>query len=191
MQLELADSFLDDDMELTTLPALDPVTGEIYAINATALALLSPEEQNEIIYQAPFLIQKIQEQTNGTMDAGLFSKIRDKVKSFVTKFKGAAAGGIIGSRLGPGGAIIGGLIGSLIQRRRERRAAQMLPPEPPEVEQAAAEQEAAVMSPADPKFGLNIQVEPDPKPFWARPGVILPVLGGVVLIAAIALRRKK
>lgn len=185
---------LDDDMELTTLPALDPVTGEIYAINAAALALLSPEEQDEIIFQAPFLIQKIQEQTNGTMSAGLFSKIRDKVKGFVTKFKGAGAGAIIGSRLGPGGAIIGGVLGAIIQRRRAARAAKNLPPEPPEVEEAAAQQEAASsqgMSPADPKFGLNIQVEPDPKPFWARPGVILPVLGGVVLIAAIALRRKK
>lgn len=179
MQLELADSFLDDDMELSTLPALDPVTGEIYAINAAAMALLSQEEQDEIIFQAPFLIQKIQEQTNGTMDAGLFSKIRDKVKGFQTKYKGAGAG-----------VIIGGVLGSIIQRRRERRAAQMLPPEPPEVEQAAAQQEEAAMSPADPKFGLNIQVEPNPKPFWARPGVILPVLGGVVLIAAIALRRK-
>lgn len=191
MQLELADSFLDDDMELTTLPALDPITGEIYAINAAALALLSPDEQNEIFYQAPFIIQKIQEQTNGTMSAGLFSKIRDKVKGFVTKFKGAGAGAIIGSRLGPGGAIIGGILGSIIQRRRARRAAQMLPPEPPEVEQAAAQQEAAGMAPSDPKFGIDIDIEPDPKPFWATPSFILPVLGVVGLITIVAIRNRR
>ena len=176
MQLELADSFLDDDMELTTLPALDPMTGEIYSINAAAMALLSQEEQDEIIYQAPFLIQKIQEQTNGTMSAGLFSKIRDRVNAFKAKLP-------LGGKL----PLVAGAA-AIIAAIRRRRAAQNLPQLSPADEQAAAEQEAAA---TDPKFGLNIQVEPDPKPFWARPGVILPVLGGVVLIAAIALRRKR
>lgn len=181
MQLELADSFLDDDMELTTLPALDPITGEIYAINATAMSLLSPEEQDEILYQAPFLIQKIQEQTNGTMSAGLFSKIRDKVNAFKAKLP-------LKGKL-PGIAAIGAIVAGI----RRRRAAQNLPQLSPAQEQAAATQEAAAqgMSPADPKFGLNVQIDPDPKPWYARPGVLLPVLGGIVLIGAIALRRKK
>ncbi len=171
MQLELADNFLSDmDQELTTLPALDPNTGEIYAINMEALALLSPEEQAEVISQAPFIIQKIAEQS-GNMDAGLFSRIKEKVGNFKDKM----------NKFYPPA-----IIGAAIKKRIEQRKASQIDPMT-----TGMDPMTTPMGPTDPKFGLNIQVDPDPKPWFARPGVILPVIGGVVLIGALALRRKK
>lgn len=168
MQLELADNFLSDmDNELTTLPALDPNTGEIYAVNMEALALLSPEEQAEVIAQAPFIIQKIAEQS-GNMDAGLFSRIKEKVGNFKDKM----------NKFYPP-AIIGAAIKKRIQKAQEKRAAAQMDPMTTE------------MDPTDPKFAFSASLEPAPKPFWARPEVLLPVIGGVVLIGALALRRKR
>jgi hypothetical protein len=175
MQLELADNFLSDmDNELTTLPALDPNTGEIYAVNMEALALLSPEEQAEVISQAPFIIQKIAEQS-GNMNAGLFSTIKEKVGNFKDKM----------NKFYPP-AIIGAAIKKRIQEAQQKRSAAQMDPMT-----TGMDPMTTGMDPTDPKFSFSASLEPAPKPFWARPEVLLPVIGGVVLIGALALRRKK
>lgn len=178
MQLQLADNHLSDmDNELTTLPVLDPNTGEIYSINMEAFAMLSPEEQDEIFYQAPFLIQKIAEQS-GNMDAGIFSRIKEKVNNFKDKM----------NKFYPP-AIIGRAIKKRIQAAQERRAAAQMDPMTTAMDPMTTGMDP--MAPTDPKFSFSASLEPAPKPFWARPEVLLPVIGGVVLIGALALRRKK
>lgn len=182
MQLELAENYLSDmDEDLQTIPALDPNTGEIYSINMAALSLLSPEEQAEVFSQAPFIIQKIAEQS-GNMDAGLFSKIKDKVSGFKDKM----------NKFFPP-AIIGAMIKKKIQERVANRQAAQITQMPAKMTSMTTGMDPMTtgMDPTDPKFSFQASLEPAPKPFWARPEVLLPVIGGVVLIGALALRRKK
>jgi hypothetical protein len=182
MQLELADNFLSDmDNELTTLPALDPNTGEIYAVNMEAMALLSPEEQAEVFSQAPFIIQKISEQS-GNMDAGLFSRIKEKVNNFKDKM----------DKFYPP-AIIGAAIKKRIQAAQEKRQAAQIDPMTARMDPMTTgiDPMTTGMTPGNPKFSFSASLEPDPKPWFARPEVLLPVIGGVVLIGAFALRRKR
>ena len=41
----------------------------------------------------------------------------------------------------------------------------------------------------NPRFGFSANIEPDPKPWFARPEVLLPVVGGGVLLVALMRKR--
>jgi hypothetical protein len=168
MYLELADNYLSEsqNFDFDMIPVLDPITGEIYMINIEAFLMLSYEEQIEAVNQAPFLMQKIIEQ-GGAMDAGLFSKIREGVSNFVQK-----AANVINPNVTPSGT------------PKMDKPFTMDPTFNPDKTSVSA------MPGIDPKFALNIGVEPSPKPWFARPEVLLPVIGGVGLIAFFAFRRK-
>lgn len=163
MYLELAENCTNCLSENNdTLPIVDDQTGQVYEINTSAFAQLDPETQAEILIQAePLLYIMMKDDFNG-MEGALWDKIKSKVSGFVQKVKGAFGGGTGNS------AQTGGMFSNMFSNQNQMQPNSGM---------------------INPKFGGSFNIEPDPKPWFARPEVMLPVVGGVVLIGVLAFKK--
>lgn len=158
MYLELAECqscLNENENSPNKIPVVDDESGEIYLINMSMFARLTPQERAEAIEQAPLLMYILEKDNYNGMEGALWGKITQAVKGFVGKAKE-----FIGNATGSGG---GGIFGGQNQTQP--------------------------YNPNDPRFAGSFNIEPDPKPWFARPEVMIPV--GLGTLGAIYLLTRK
>lgn len=163
MYLELADdnctTCLGDD---NLIPIMDDETGKIFMINPELFVTLDPDEQQEILKEAPALMLAIEGQQNPQMAQtgarpGMLGIIQQKIQGFTAKARNI---------------ITGDENKAILPWRRDNVAPAM------------------VQQDMQPKFGASLNIEPSPKPWFARPEVLIPGIIGAGAIVYFIFRKK-
>lgn len=171
MYLELADKNCDCKPNIT-IPVRDTFTGQILFFNREALAELNNEELNDVIQEAPYLMQKIAEANGNNID---FSEAQAVVMDTISSERSMSDCGPMPSPTRPGD----------MANWAKCTDFATLPPTKANLQQPntmGMPQGGGI----NPKWGINIGVEPDPKPWFARTEVLVAagaiVLGGIYLL---------
>lgn len=176
MYLELADgtctACLSDDGNQDMIPVVDDDTGEIYMINVDAFAQLTPGQQYEALTQAPMLMYMIESDADeGQMDGKLF----DRIKNAVGNFAGKVREKITGS---PDIPIFPWKRTPEQQAKKEAidKGVQSITGTNFQTRPGILENILNPQSQNQQRFGGSFSIEPDPKPWFARPEVLIPGL---------------